>query len=357
LRIALRALLLGLVSAGPTAWACLALWLDGPASRPLAGSLAAGFALATVGVLALVRPLSRAAALWVAGFAAVLLWWLSLAPSNDRAWQPDVEHPPTAEVRGDRLTLRNVRNFEYRSETDFTPHWEERTYDLARLVGLDLFLSFWGPTQIAHTIMSWEFSDGQHLAASIETRKEQGESYSALRGFFRQFELYYVMADERDLVGLRTNHRGETVYVYRLPAPPEHARALLMRYVETADALAREARWYNALTHNCTTSIRLHGLEAGSNLPLDWRLLLNGHLDEYLYDLGRLNRDLPLRELRLRSDVTARARAAGTSPDFSQRIRDGLPARPKLPPDLTAREIGGGQGMMRPRSAVPEEGS
>jgi hypothetical protein len=347
LRQALRAVLLGLLLALPTAWACLALWLDGPSSRPIAGALAGGFAVAALGLLAFVRPLVRAAGIWAAGFAAVLLWWFWIPPSNDRHWQPDVERPPVAEIDGDRLTLRNVRNFEYRSETDFTPHWEERTYDLSRLVGQDLFLSFWGPTLIAHTIMSWEFSDGQHLAISIETRKEMGESYSAVRGFFRQFELYYVMADERDLIGLRTNHRGETVYLYRLPAPPERARHLLLKYLETANDLAREARWYNALTHNCTTSIRIHAHEAGSNLPLDWRLLMNGHLDEYLYELGVLSRSLPLRELRQRSDVTQRARAAGSSPDFSQRIREGLPERP-------APAIGSKQDMMRARSADPE---
>src|SRR5262249_30738098 len=152
----------------------------------------------TLLLLGAVRPVGRAAAVWLVGFAGVLVWWLSLAPSNDRKWQPDVARIPYAEVHGDELVLHDLRDFEYRSETDFTSHWEERRYDLWKLVGQDLFLSFWGPTLIAHTIMSWEFADGQHLAASIETRKEEGESYSALRGFFRQYELYYVLADERD---------------------------------------------------------------------------------------------------------------------------------------------------------------
>jgi hypothetical protein len=324
----LRALLLLLLIAPPTGWACLALWFDGPASRPLATALIGLAVVGTLALLAWVRPLRRAVLIWLAGFAALLLWWLSLAPSNERGWQPDVARPPVAEIQGDELVLRNVRNFEYRSETDFTPHWEERRYDLSRLVGQDLFLSFWGPTLIAHTIVSWEFEDGQHLAASIETRKEVGEAYSAVRGFFRQFELYYVFADERDLIGLRTNHRGETVYLYRLPASPENSRKLLLDYLDTANHLAREPRWYNALTHNCTTSIRLHGQHVGARLPLDWRLLLNGHLDEYLYEQGRINRSLPLPELRERSNVTARARAAGTSPDFGQQIRRDLPARP-----------------------------
>jgi len=327
-RNALRALCLGLLIAAPTAWACLALWLDAPVSPAAAGALVAVVVVGSLALLVCVRPLRRAALLWLAGFAAVLLWWFSLTPRNDREWQPDVARPPVAEINGDQLVLRNVRNFEYRSETDFTPHWEERRYDLSKLVGQDLFLSFWGPTLIAHTIVSWEFEDGQHLAASIETRKEKGEAYSALRGFFRQFELYYVLADERDLIGLRTNHRGETVYLYRMPASPANSRKLLLSYLEQANRLAREPSWYNALTHNCTTSIRLHAQQTGARIPLDWRILLNGYLDEYLYEQGRLNRSLPLSELRERSDITARARAAGTSPDFGQQIRRDLPARP-----------------------------
>jgi hypothetical protein len=324
----LRAICLGLLLVAPTAWACLALWIDGPASRPLAGALVAFVAVGTLGLVALLRPLRRAALTWLIGFAVVLLWWFSLAPRQDREWQADVARPPSAEIDGDQLLIRNVRNFEYRSETDFTPRWEERRFDLSRVVGLDLFMSFWGPTLIAHTIMSWEFDDGRHLAVSIETRKEVGEAYSAVRGFFRQYELYYVFADERDLIGLRTNHRGETVYLYRLPAPPERARRLLEIYLAHANRLARAPDWYNALTHNCTTSIRLNALEGGVRLPLDWRLLVNGYLDELLYESGRLNRTLPVAELRKRSDITAKARAAGTSEEFSRLIREGLPERP-----------------------------
>lgn len=323
-----RVLLLGLLIVGPTAWACLALWLDGPASRPLAGALAAAFALGTLALLGAVRPVRRAALVWLVGFAVLLLWWFSIPPSNDRNWQVDVARVPTAELHGDELTIRNLRNFDYRSETDFIPHWEERRFDLSRLVGVDLFMSYWGPTLIAHTIMSWEFEDGEHLAVSIETRKEEGESYSALRGFFRQYELYYVFADERDLIGLRTNHRGETVYLYRLPASPERARELLLIYVARINELAQSPDWYNALTHNCTTSIRVHAAQGGVWLPMDWRFLLNGFLYEYLYEQGRINRSLPLSEIRRRSDITAKARAAGSGSDFSRRIRQGVPARP-----------------------------
>ena len=156
---------------------------------------------------------------------------------------------------------------------------------------MDLFLSFWGPTQIAHTIVSWEFDDGQHLAISIETRKEKGESYSALRGFFRQYELYYVVADERDLVGLRTNYRGEQVYLYRIRVPRSQARALLVDYLDEVNQLADHPQWYNALTQNCTTTIRGHAQNIGAGGRLDWRLLANGHLDQLLYERGQIDTD------------------------------------------------------------------
>jgi len=188
----------------------------------------------------------------------LLAWWLSLAPRNDRNWYRDVRVTPTAELDGDRLTVHGVRNFTYRSETDWDEHWEDRTYDLAKLRGLDLFMAYWGSPTIAHTIMSWEFEGGLPLAISIETRKEQGESYSAVRGFFRQYELYYVVADERDVIGLRTNQRGEQVFLYRLRTPRTRARQLLLSYVDAMNRLAKTPEWYNAFTHNCTTTIELH---------------------------------------------------------------------------------------------------
>lgn len=171
-------------------WAAAAIWIDGPQSRALAGALAGGLILMAAATTALVRPWRRAAIAASLLFALVLVWWLMLAPSNDRDWQPDVARLPTVQIDGPLLTIRNLRNFDYRSETDFTEHWDTRTYDLDSLVGFDMFLSFWGPTRYGHTIASWELADGRHLAVSIETRKEKDEAYSALLGFFRQYELY-----------------------------------------------------------------------------------------------------------------------------------------------------------------------
>ncbi len=317
-----------IVVAGAIGWAVLALWFDGPTSRPLAGTLAVGFVTAAAAVLILVRPMRRALAAFLVLWLAVLGWWLWIPPRADRDWQPDVARVATVDIHGDVVTIHNVRDFDYRSETDSTERWEDRTYDLSRLRGVDGFFSFWGPTLIAHTIVSWEFDDGRHLAVSIETRKERGEEYSALRGFFRQYELYYVVADERDVVRLRSNYRGERVFLYRLRGSPDFARRLLLSYLEQVDRLAHTPRWYNALTHNCTTTIRFHVQQAQVKNPLDWRLFVNGKADELLYERGDVDTSLPLAELRARSDITAKARAADQDTRFSDRIRDGLPSRP-----------------------------
>ncbi len=321
----MRAVLVRLLPLPLVVWACLAIWVDGPVARVSAGALVVLFAAGALYALVRVRPPGRGAALALVGVLAVASWWGRIGASNDRVWMVDVAELPTAEFDGDRVTIRNVRDFDYRSETDYTPRWEVRTYDLGTVRGLDMFLSYWGPRNIAHTIASWEFDDGRHLAISIETRKEKGEAYSAVLGFFRQYELYYVVADERDLIGLRTNHRGEQVYLYRLRTPAARARALLVDYLEEVNRLARQPRWYNALTHNCTTTIRLHAQNVAPRNPWNWRFLANGYLDELGYMRGTIDTSLPFAELRRRSNVTERGRAAGDAPDFSTRIREGLP--------------------------------
>ena len=308
------------------AWAVAALWVDGPVG-PVRGPWAAFvFAAGAAAVLAMLRPFGRALAVLALLVAAALAWWLSIAPSNERDWMPDVARPPRAVFDGDRVTLQNVRHFGYRSETDFTERWEERTYDLSKVRGVDLFLSYWGSPWIAHTIASWEFEDGRHLAISIETRKEVGESYSAVLGFFRQYELYYVAADERDVVGLRARHRGEDVYLYPLTTSPEAARAVLEDYLREINELAVRPQWYNALTHNCTTNIRYHAQHVASGRPWNWRILVNGKLDELGYQRGQVYTGIPFEELRRRSRVTDAAAAAAEADDFSARIRRDLPA-------------------------------
>jgi hypothetical protein len=326
----LRALV-ALCCSGLLVWMTLAVLFFPLGPAWLRAVLATLVPLGAILALVAVRPLRRVSAVILGAFAVVLASWLAVPASHDRDWQPDVATLPYAEVSGDRVTVHNVRNTEYRSETDFTVHLEDRAFDLSQLRSLDLFLIYWGSPSIAHTIMSWGFEDDRYLAISIETRKEKGEAYSAIRGFFRQYELVYVVADERDVVGLRTNFRGEDVYAYRLDVPPEGARQLLLGYLDAVNQLHQQPQWYNALTHNCTTTIQHLARPYERRSWWSWRLFLNGYLDELAYDIGAIDRSLPFPALKAASHVNERAKAAGADPRFSTLIRAGVPRMSEAP--------------------------
>lgn len=263
----------------------------------------------------------------VAVSAAVLGWWLMLTPLTDRKWQPDVARTASAEFRGDEVTFHNVRNCDYRSDTDFTPRWETRTVRLSKLTGIDMAINYWGSPYMAHPIISFQFADAPPLCFSIETRKEVGESYSALGGIYRQYELIYIVADERDVVRVRTNFRkGEDVYLYRLKITPDNARGRFLDYVTALNQLHAKPRWYHAVTTNCTTSIRNQRDPARRN-SWDWRILVNGKADEMLYQRGALHTGgLAFADLKSRSRINAAASAADAAPDFSARIRATAPS-------------------------------
>jgi hypothetical protein len=258
--------------------------------------------------------------------ALALAWWVSRRPTNAGDWQRDVARVATARVDGDRATIRNFRDFRYRSASDIDERWEERSLDLTRVDGLDIFVIYWGAPLIAHTILSWSFADGRHFAISVETRKRKGQDYSAMAGFFRQYTLIYVVADERDVIRLRTDIRGEEVYLYRLAGVTRAAaRKLLLDYFEAMNEIARRPRWYNALTANCTTVMRQRIIHAGGKVPLSWKLFANGYLPELLYERGSLDHSRPFAELKAMSRINDRAKAAGAADDFSAAIRAGLP--------------------------------
>jgi hypothetical protein len=317
------AAILALLFAG--VWGALAIWYRLVPSSPSRGILTGGFLLlACAAVVCLALRRWHVVALYGICFTVVFGWWATLQPSNDRAWADDVARTPTGTVEGSRLIMRDVRDFVWRSDSDFEPRWETRSYDINELTGLDLFMSYWAGESIAHAIVSFGFADGQHLAFSIEIRREKTEAYSALAGFFRAYELSFIAADERDVVGVRTNVRHEDVRIYRLRMPHSKVRALLLEYVDGANSLAREPRFYNSLTANCTTQIFQMVRALQPSLPLDYRVLLAGYVPDYIYDRGGLNTGVPFETLRDRSHIQGKANI--TDPDFSRKIREGVPS-------------------------------
>ena len=315
----------GLVVAGMTAWAAAAIHYA-PLPPALRTALTILFPAGTVLAFGFLPRRSRTLAGFLVVFAAVVVWWQRIPPSNDRDWQVDVSRTPWASIDGDRVTIHDIRNFAYRTETDFTPRWYDKSFDLAKLDGGDLVASYWASPAIAHIFVSFGFGP-DFVAVSIETRKERGEGYSTIAGFFKQYELVYVVADERDLIGVRTTYRqpNEDVYVFRTSVPRENLRRLFLDYVKTMNELHARPAWYNTLTTNCTTGILLHTRANPRHLPYSWKVLLSGYAPEYVYELGRLDTSLPFDELKRRSRVNERAQAADGADDFSQRIRVGLP--------------------------------
>jgi hypothetical protein len=267
----------------------------------------------------------RAMLIYAFAYAIFLGWSSSISATNDKNWAADVAHGITGTINGDRLSIRNLRDFTWRTEADFTEHWEERTYDLSKVQSLDLFLVYWMGPSIAHTIMSFGFEDGRYLDFSIEVRRAQNDQYSAVAGFFKTHELIYIGADERDLMTLR-KARHEQIQLYRLWTPPERARALLVEYIKKANELAAHPRFYNTLTTNCTTTIFNMMRAVTSSIPFDWRIILTGHLPSYLYEHGAVDTRIPLEELRRRADVTSRVDAGLSEVEFSSRLREGVPA-------------------------------
>jgi len=308
-----------------TVWAAAALHFDLPVPRLRAPATVLYFIL-TLAALWFLRHSYLGPVVAFFGFAGVALWWFSLKPSNNRPWRADNAKTSYAEVNGEQVTIHDLRNCNYRTENDYTCDWETRSYNLAALRGLDIFITWWGSPWIAHPIVSFDFGNESHVAMSIETRNVVGQGYSAIRGFFRQYTLTYVASDERDVIRLRTNYRkNEEVYLFRSTAKPPLARAIFLEYLERANSLHARAEWYNALTNNCTTNIAVSAADARDmRVRRDWRILLNGKMDQMMYELGELVAGgLSEPELKEQAHINTAARSADDSPDFSRLIREG----------------------------------
>ena len=304
-------------------WAFGALYFDFPKAGALAAIL---FVIILLAAMVFVRGKLRKLAIVLGASTLVALWWLTLKPSSDRPWQSDVAQTAWAEINGDDVTVHNVRNCDYRTETDFTTHWETRTVRLSQITGMDLAINYWGSPWMAHPIVSFRFADALPLCFSIETRKTVGQEYSAVRGLYRQYTLIYIVADERDSIRVRSKYRhGEDVYLYRTLASPAQARVRFLEYVAAINSLRDHPRWYNAITTNCTTNIRTQR-PTSQRAPWDWRMLVNGKADEMLYERHAIaTGGLPFSELKQRSLINKRARAVDKDPDFSRLIREELP--------------------------------
>jgi hypothetical protein len=307
-------------------WGAFALWYQQPSGQALKMlSVLLWGGLSLILVIALWQGRAAFGLLtFAAAFSALLVWWRGIRPSNDRIWADDVARMTTGTVEAGQVTLHNVRNFDWRSNTDYTPRWETRSYDLRRLNTVDMIMSYWTMPAIAHMLISFGFEGGEQVVFSVEIRREKIEKYSEIGGFFKEFELSIIAADERDVIRVRTNVRGEDAYLYRLRMPATAMRSLFLGYLDEANALVRTPRFYNTLTVNCTTLVYHMMKRIVGYLPLNYRLILPGYLPEYVYRVGGLDSRYPLQELRARGRITERARLADGSDSFSADIRQGI---------------------------------
>jgi Domain of unknown function (DUF4105) len=316
--------LLLLIVLGLTLWAVGALYFMFPLNHYRRAAVAI-YAILVIGVLLAIRPLWKGAIAAIVLFLLVFAWTLTISPTNDGNWEPEVARTAWAEIDGDKVTIHNFRNFDYRTATDFVPNWETKTVDLSTIQGVDLFINYWGVEWMAHPIVSFQFGDSDHVAFSIELRKQVGQPSSILAGLYKIYGLIYLVGDERDLVRVRTNYRKEDIYLYRTTVKIERARAIFLDYLRSLNGLHEHPEFYNELTSNCTTNVRVHTVAtaAGKNTPWDWRLLINGYADQLLYERDDFVGQLPFADLKKQALINDKAKAADQDPDFSRCIRAG----------------------------------
>lgn len=320
-------LLLSLLILCATAWGGLALYYQLPVNMPwLTVSLTLWAGLSVFALIHLWRnSLWQGVLLYLALHAVLLIWWNSLTPSNQHLWEDDVAQMTTGQVEGDTVTLFNVRNFDWHTETDYTPRWDTREYDLSKLKSVDMLTSHWGMDAIAHVLVSFGFDDDQFVTFSVEIRKKKGQTFSEVAGFFKQYELSILATDERDAIGVRPNVRGEDTFLYRIDMPADIRRQLFLSYIEQANQLIDEPRFYNTVTANCTTLVFGMMQHISGGLPLDARLLLTGYLPSYIDELDGLTDGFDLEQLRTAGRITERSKQAANNENYSKIIRQGVP--------------------------------
>ncbi|WP_180033538.1 DUF4105 domain-containing protein [Acinetobacter sp. YH12233] len=314
-------------------WLSLMLWVQQPLGK--IGSIILIclwllFACVVLGIYFTKHLISRQVdtVLYLLAFLVSLLAYLSMEPRQDRDWNPEVSRLLSYEQQGNQVTLHNIRNFDWQAEGQYTERWESRSFDLNDITGVNIITSYWMGPKIAHTLVSFDFANQKPLAFSIEIRKEKDEKFSAIGGFFRKYELSLVASDEKDIVYTRSNIRGEQVYFFPVKMPQAEAQALFKEYLRKADELAKEPKWYNTLSSNCTTLVfDMAQAVSQQQLPSDYRLLASGYLPDYLYDLKALDQRWDIQTWYQRAHVNPRVRDTGqiSSQEYSQRLRQGLP--------------------------------
>ena len=301
------------------AWTITALWVQFPSLR----LLAIGGYLIALGFVVYLRLGSAWG--WAGLFSLTLivaLWYQSLAPRQNRNWAPDVAHIVKGAIAGDRVFLENVRAFRWESaDVASVKEWRSRDVDLGDLAGVDMITSSWGNPKIAHLLLSFRFAHAEPITFSVEIRREEGEQFSALGGFFRQFELSLIAADEADILQWRAVPRGEDVELYKLKLSHQQMRQLFLGFVKYGNELNREPVWYNTLTANCATVVWRLASVVSRELPMDVALLLPGLLPEYINRIGALEGHGTLAEKRARAKISERARQMPIGEDFSSYIR------------------------------------
>lgn len=254
------------------------------------------------------------------------LWWYSIKPSHTRKWAPDQLLLPWAEIRGDEVRVKNIRHFVYESETDYVPGYYDQSFLVSQLRRVYfLFTPFKQSRYGAHGFFSFEFAGGDYLSVSVEIRKKHTDKYSALKGLFKQYELMYVVADERDVVQLRTHCRENEVFMYPLRLRQKEGQALFMDIMRRVNMLAKYPEFYNTLGNACVVNLARHlnvALPRERRVPFNWRLIVSGFADRYLHGLGLFDTDLPYEEAREAFYISERARLCGPAEEFSRYVRN-----------------------------------
>ncbi|WZO95753.1 DUF4105 domain-containing protein [Isosphaeraceae bacterium EP7] len=304
--------------------ALVAVWMVGAIYFDVCGGagwgrwVALAWAAGVIAMFAVWRPLWLPIVALLGAGSLFLAWWYRLKPTNDRDWDPSMALLQRADITGDAVTIDKVRNLEYRTLDDFTPHWESRTYHLSNVKGVDVIFFDWGDGLRGHPVLVFDFGDDGRICMSIEARITKGQKYSALSSLYRQQELIFIAADERDIILRRTKFgKHQWAYLYHINSSVEELKMLFLDYVNTINQLYESPRWYHALFTNCTTSF--YKLPS-TRVRWDWRVIANARLDRALYHDGRVDRTIPFKELRRLSYLNDIANAAPAE-GFGDHIR------------------------------------